>query len=118
MGTRTRRERQAEDDAARRHAWTTFHDKVQAAPGFTEAEAILRSAPPQGHPGRKYYSNLGFFLQQFTLPNGANIEEIQLYLGLLERINAAGQLKPGSFETLRAALTRALDDSNPSRFEP
>jgi hypothetical protein len=115
---RTRRERQAQDEAARRQARTAFHDRLRSARDFGEAEAIVAQAPPESHPGRKYYSNLGFFLQTFAPPAGANMEELQLYLGLLERINAAGQLKPGAFEPLRDALNRALHNGDPSRFRP
>jgi hypothetical protein len=116
MPARKRPARQPREEAERRQAWTAFHDRVESARGLAEAEAIVADLPPESHPGRKYYSNLGFFLTTFAPPKGGTMEEIQLYLRFLERMNAAGQLRQGVFDTLRNALKLALHDADPSRF--
>jgi hypothetical protein len=48
------------------------------------------------HAGLPYYSNLGFFLGDFTVPSGSSYEERELYLQFIQRLDAAGALKPGA----------------------
>ena len=51
--------------------------------------------PRQETPSRKFHKNLLWFLQDFTVPNESNPEERSLYLELIRRFDAAGELKPG-----------------------
>lgn len=108
--------RETERDASRRSGWTEFRKRLGSAQGFAEAEAIVRDAPPVNHPARSYYSNLAVFLEAFSVPGNANQDEIALYIELLERIEAAEQLKAGEFKPLRSALEAAASDGNPPRF--
>lgn len=51
--------------------------------------------PRQETPGRKFHTNRLWFLQDFTVPNESNLEERSLYLELIRRFDAGGELKPG-----------------------
>jgi len=64
------------------------------------------------HPGRKYYSNLGFFLSSFIPPDGANTEELTLYLALISRLDQAGNLKPGVAAKVLIDLKAAIQKRN------
>jgi hypothetical protein len=80
-------------------------DKVST---FVEAERLAIETPPQGSPGRKFYSNLAFFLQSFTVPAGSNYAERRSYLGLIQRLDAAGMLKPGVGKDVEQQLRQAM----------
>ena len=116
MARRRTRLSEADSERLRAEAWRSIQAQLAAATGLVDAQRVLITAPPESHLGRRYYSNLGFFLQTFSPPAGANREEIALYIRLLERINAEGLVKEGRFVPLRQALIAAMDDGSPSRF--
>ena len=92
-GTAAERRRQRED--AEEAYWQRFKARVEAASGYREIRAIADDAPPPDAIGRKIHSNLIFFLDSFSRPAGANAYERALYVQLLRRMDAAGELKPG-----------------------
>ena len=77
--------------------------------GLKDAVALVDQAPGPDRPGRHFYSNLGFFLQSFMVPNGSNSDERALYVQLIRRMDEAGELKPGVPERIEAELLRRLD---------
>ena len=74
---------------------------------------MLGDSPPEGAPGRRFYSNLSFFLLHSAcdVPNNSNERERGTYLGLLERMDQAGDLKPGARETIVAKFRAAKPGS-------
>lgn len=62
-------------------------------------------------PARKYYANLGFFLQTYAAPDGASSEELAEYIRLIGSFDAEGAVKPG----LRAGLEDALREARARR---
>jgi hypothetical protein len=105
---KTADERSQERYEAEQRAWDKFRPKLAALNSYADAVALAKSAPPHSDPGRPHYSNLGFFLQHLDVPHGSNATERNLYLQLLQIIDAEGLLKPGVRErveqTLRAGL--------------
>lgn len=105
---RTKAERESERAEADHGVWEVFRTQAAEIRGFADALKLVSEAPSPDSPGRRYYSNLGFFLQGFTVPGGSNNIERGLYLQLIERMDAAGELKPGAGKTIAEALRRAM----------
>jgi len=105
---KTRAEREQEYDEADQRAWTLFEPKLAALSSYFEALKLVNDAPSPDSPGRRYYSNLGFFMQTFAPPDGSSNREKALYIQLLKKIDQEGALKPGSFEGLEQSLRRAM----------
>ena len=69
-----------------------------------EALEFAHSSYPNS-PGRRYYSNLAFFLgNAFHRPGGASRAELGLCIGLIRRFDEAGELPPGAAEQVTARL--------------
>lgn len=107
MPRRTKADREREWQQAREREWEQFRPKLAALQTFDEAIALVNQAPRPDTPGRKFYSNLGFFLQSFWVPDGSNGEERRLYLEFVRRLDAAGALKPGSMQDVEERFRRA-----------
>ena len=107
MSRRTKADREREWQQARDREWEQFRPKLAALQTFADAMALVDQAPRPDTPGRKFYSNLGFFLQAFTVPDGSNGEERALYLEFVRRLDAAGGLKPGALERIEEDFRRA-----------
>ncbi len=105
---KTKREREDERYEADRRAWEVFLPKLAALQSFVEAEQLVPKAPPPDSPGRRYYSNLGFFLQAFNVPAGSNYDERTLYLQFIQRLDAAGALVPGVRQKIEEEFRRAM----------
>lgn len=105
---RTQADRDRERAAAEQRAWEEFLPKLAALQTFVEAQMLVAQAPPPDSPGRRYYSNLGFFLQAFTVPMGSNSTERSHYIVFINRLEAAGALKPGAAPGILAALRGSL----------
>jgi hypothetical protein len=86
---------------ADRRVWDRFRARLEGLTSFPEAQLLVDEALPPDSPGRRYYSNLGFFLQDFTVPAGSSYAEKELYLQFIQRLNATGALKPGAAQRLR-----------------
>ena len=94
-GRKTKAEREQEWAEADHRVWEQFRPRLEALKSYREAELLVNNALPPDSPGRQYYANLGFFLQSFIVPGGSNYTEKVLYLQLIRRLDALGQLKPG-----------------------
>lgn len=105
---RTQADRDRERSAAEQRAWEEFRPKLAALQTYEEALQLVAQAPPPDSPGRRYYSNLGFFLQSFTVPMGSNGTGRSHYIVFINRLEAAGALKPGAAPGILTALRRAL----------
>ena len=110
---KTRAERNLEWRRAEGRSWGEFLPKLESLATFADARRVVDEAPPQDTPGRSFYSNLGFFLHTFAPPAGASGTELSLYIQFLQRIDAAGELKPGVKDTLIRVLQEARDAKRP-----
>ena len=90
-----------------------FRSKLDALQSFVEAQRLVAESPPPDAPGRRYYSNLGFLLQAFIVPDGSSYEEKALYLQFIQRLDAAGSLKPGAGQKVAEELRRAMRAPGP-----
>ena len=93
---KTAAERRQEYADAEERVWRTFSAKLNKAGTAAEvAELAFGSAPAQGEPGRKFYSNLAFFVGHgFSIvPDGSNNTERAHYGKLVQRLRDAGELK-------------------------
>ncbi len=96
---KSRREKMAEFERAEARCWIEFKEALAAARTAVDALVLVYKAPPESSPGRRFYSNLGFFMQRFTMPYGATREERLLYGELMRRMDASGSLKPSVLNT-------------------
>ncbi|MGB7922015.1 MAG: hypothetical protein WCF57_02090 [Pyrinomonadaceae bacterium] len=108
MARKTKAQRDHEWREAERREWETFRPKLDALQSYAEARQLVAEAPPPDAPGRRYYSNLGFFLQNFTVPMGSSYAERALYLQFIQRLDADGALKPGVRQQVEEALRHAM----------
>ena len=106
---KTYADRQRERDEADRRAWDDFRPKLDALKTHAEALDLMAKGPSPGEPGRHYYSNLGFFLEAFIVPMGSNHTEKALYLQFIQRLDAAGALKPEAGQKVIEELRRAME---------
>ncbi len=106
---KTRADRERERAEAERRAWEQFRPKLDALQSFADAMKLVQEAPRPDSPGRRFYSNLGFFLNSFAVPMGSNYEERALYLKLIQRFDTAGELKPGAGQKIQQDLRRAME---------
>ena len=104
---KTEAERREERAASETRCWEEFRPKLEAAQTYADTINLHSEAPPPDAPGRRYYSNLGFFLQGFTPPQGANLTERANYLRLIKNFDAAGMLKPGARQQVEEAFRKA-----------
>ena len=75
--------------------WEKFRSILQAGQDCGEALALALAMPHQDIPVRRYHTNLLCFLQDFSVPKGSTPEERSVYLELIRRFEAGGELKPG-----------------------
>jgi hypothetical protein len=93
--------------------WDEFQPRLAAIESWEDAKDLHNKAPAPDTPCRKYYANLGYFLMNgFAAPNGANHTELQLYLQLVKRMEARGELKPGETEKIEEALRHAMQSQD------
>jgi|SRR5581483_9872854 len=104
---RTKPDRDAQYSLAESRIWTDFAEKLSALTTFEEAKRLVASAPPPDAPGRRFYSNLGFFLQGFSVPDGSGTAERSFYLSFIRKLDEAGELKPGARAVIEAAFKTA-----------
>lgn len=105
---KTKREREHEWAEADRRAWEEFRPKLAALRSFIDAKILMAQTPPPDSPGRRYYSNLSVFLQDFTVPGGSSSAERSMYLQFIQRLDSAGALKPGAAQEVGERLRRAI----------
>lgn len=106
---KTEAERREERAAAEARCWEEFRPKLEAAQTYTDAVRLHSQAPPVDAPGRRYYSNLGFFLiHGFAPPPAANSTEWTHYLRLIKNFDEVGILKPGARQQVEEAFKKAL----------
>lgn len=105
---KTRAEREQERIDAEQRAWEEFRPKLSALQSYIEAKMLVAQAPRPDSPGRRYYSNLAFFLQDFTVPTDSSSAEKSLYLQLIQRMDSARALKPGVGQKVKEELQRAM----------
>ena len=84
--------------------WEKFRSILQAGQDCSEALALALAMPQQDVPVRKFHTNLLCFLQDFTVPKGSTAEERSLYLELIRRFEAGGEVKPGVRRQFEQAL--------------
>jgi hypothetical protein len=94
---------------ARKRSYEEFRPKLAAVQSVAEAYKLAVNAPPASSPGRKHYSNLSDFLMTYAPPFGASRDELALYLALVERIDAAGELPAGKRQKIEEDLHRAME---------
>lgn len=107
---KTKAQRDHEYREAERREWEVFRPRLDALQSYAKAKQLVTEAPPPDAPGRRYYSNLGFFLQAFTVPMGSNYAERVLYLQFILRLDASGALKPGTRQQIEEALLHAIKE--------
>jgi hypothetical protein len=109
MKQRTRFEKDKERDKERSSELELFKSKLENIQTLAEAKSLVLDAPEPDSVMRRFYSNLGFFLQEFIVPSRAGRDERQLYVQFITRLDESGQLKPGWGESILARLTASLD---------
>ena len=73
---------------------------------------LWKQAPPPDTPCRALLSNLGHFLHTRSVPVGASYAENVLDLQLLQRMDAAGELKQGELEQIEQEFRRAMESQD------
>ena len=84
--------------------WEKFRSILHVTENRCDALALALAMPRQETPSRKFHKNLLWFLQDFTVPKGLTPEERSLYLELIRRFEAGGELKPGVRRQFEQAL--------------
>lgn len=92
-------------DVARR----AFFRRLERIQSWEDALKLRDEVPPKGSASQRYYRNFAYFMREFDPPHGASREELVLYLAMIERLDAKGQLAPGARETVVATLRRAME---------
>lgn len=107
---KTKAEYEREFYEAKRRVWEIFRPQLESLYSYTEAHQLVDQAPPPDAPGRTYYSNLAFFLDSFSIPAGSDHIERKLYLQFIQRLDAAGELKPGARQKIEETLLQSINE--------
>lgn len=113
MTRKTKAERDQQRAEAEHRAWDEFFPKLKALQSYAEALELVANSPRPDSPGRRYYSNLDFFLQAFTVPNDSSYAEKEQYLSFVKKLDAAGELKAGALQPIEEALRHAMAMQGP-----
>jgi hypothetical protein len=105
---KTQADRNRERAAEEREVWNYFYSCLKTLQTLPEALQLVGEAVPSDNPGRKYYSNLGFFLRTFTPPDGANYSEISCYIQFIPHLVRAETIKAEDGEKIIQTLRDAL----------
>ena len=65
---KTAAQRRQEFADAERREWQDFRERVNACRSFVDAQLLVARPPRPDSPGRRFYMNLGFFLNAFDIP--------------------------------------------------
>lgn len=106
--SKTREEKAAEVAEAKARCWEHFHHKLRAVQSMAGAVELVSEAPPVGAPGRRYYTNLVYFLENFMPPGDANAVELGLYVQLIQHPDSLQKLKPEIREKAEKELKLAI----------
>src|SRR5262245_58279947 len=101
-------ERRQEANEKERQAWDEFYPQLVAVQSLKQAILLHHNAVPPDTPGRRHYSNLGFFLQSFWPPHGATVSELREYLRLIACFDSEGALKPGARSEIELRLRASI----------
>ena len=103
-------ERDQERYEAEQKAWARFRPQLETIGCMADAATVLKGIPRPDSIGRNHYTNLLFFLDTLSPPGGASGEENRLYIEVARRMDAAGELKPGTFEQVEARLRQRIEE--------
>jgi hypothetical protein len=92
--------------------WAIFSQKLTDLDSVEDALFFAASAPGSDLPGRKFHTNLLYFLQTFGIPGDANKDEMVLYLNFLKKLDPpnvgfADKL-PSAIEQLQRSINSSL----------
>jgi len=104
MAKKTAVKRRQEKQQKQNQYWKKFSSILQEGQDCGEALALALAMPRQDVPVRRFHTNLLSFLQDFTVPKESNPEERSLYLELIRRFEAGGEVKPGVRRQFEQAL--------------
>ena len=104
MAKKTAVKRRQEKQEKHNQYWEKFSSILQEGQDCGEALALALAMPRQDVPVRRFHTNLLSFLQDFTVPKGLTPEERSLYLELIRRFEAGGEVKPGVRRQFEQAL--------------
>jgi len=93
-----------------RNVYKKFEDSLNKIDIMPRAQLLIRQAPSENTPGRKYYTNFDFFLRRFDIPDGLGDDEIILYKNFIKRLDKIRQLKPGEGERIISKLNNAINN--------
>lgn len=111
----TKAERKALAERLEREAYQAFLAEFSAVHSFLDAQLLVARGPSPDTPGRRFYSNLAFFLGGFWVPHGSSVEERRLYIVFIERLEAAGALKDGVASGVLQALQKSIAENTSVR---
>ena len=106
--SKTREEKAAEVAEAETICWKQFHPKLASLHDLSGARTLVFEAPFRDAPGRRYYTNLEFFLGSFMPPGGADATELSLYLKLIQQPAILEELLPEVREKAEKELVKAI----------
>jgi hypothetical protein len=91
------------------HEWEKFVIAVDKVNNFAAAQAVAANTPREHEPGRHFYSNFAFFLESFFVPDNADFTEKTLYIRLIQRMRASGNVKPALADRVIGDLHASID---------
>jgi hypothetical protein len=105
---KTKAERDQETANAERRAWDEFCSQFALVKTMGDAHKLVAMAVAPDAPGRRFYSNFGFFLHAFTVPFGSSYEEKEMYIQFIKRLDETKILKAGSAKKIEEDLRKAM----------
>jgi hypothetical protein len=94
---------------ASRKAMDRYLKTLASVNGIEDALKLIAHPPAVDTSGRPFASNFAFFWgHEFMIPGSACEAELREYLGLVRRLDANGELKPGALADVERRLTEAM----------
>jgi hypothetical protein len=92
--------------------WATFSQKLTDLDSVEAAQLFAASAPGSDLPGRKFHTNLLYFLETFGIPGDASKDEMVLYLNFLMKLDPSNvrlaDKLPSAIEQLQRSIKSSL----------
>lgn len=105
---KTKAQRDQERYEKEQRAWDLFRPQLETIGSVADAKKVLAGMPPPDSPGRKYYTNLGWFVDTFSPPGNSSAEEKGLYIEIIRKMDEQGELKEGAREQIEMGLRKAI----------
>ena len=107
---KSKAERRQERYEAEQREWELFRPKLEGLGSLADAVEVLKAMPLPDTPGRKFYTNLFYFVNHLSPPGASSYREKELYIRFIDTLERIGELNPDARKRVEAELRQAKEE--------